>query len=125
MIKSILIVAVGGALGAVGRHLLVAAIPAATLPVGVLAANLSGSFALGLLVGFGALGAGTPEWLRLLLVVGLLGGFTTFSSFALEAALLTERGMSLLALLYVLVSVCGALGLFWLGMKLPRLIAGA
>ena len=122
MIKSILIVAAGGAVGASARYVLGVVLPATTLPIGVLAANLLGSFMLGLLVGFGALGVHMPEAVRLLVVVGILGGFTTFSSFAMEALLLGERGMSLLGVLYVLLSVFGALGFMWVGMKLPKLI---
>lgn len=124
MIKNLLLVAAGGGLGAMGRYLLGTLVPVTTVPLGVLSANLIGAFVLGVLVGFGAQGQQMPEAVRLLVVVGVLGGFTTFSSFAMEAILLSERGMSLLGLLYVLISVIGALALMWLGMKLPRLIMG-
>ncbi|MBI1363131.1 MAG: fluoride efflux transporter CrcB [Proteobacteria bacterium] len=122
--KNLLLVAAGGGLGAMGRYLLGTLVPVTTVPLGVLSANLIGAFVLGVLVGFGAQGQQMPEAVRLLVVVGVLGGFTTFSSFAMEAILLSERGMSLLGLLYVLISVIGALALMWLGMKLPRLIMG-
>ena len=91
-----LLVALGGALGSVMRYLVsVASIEAfgTAFPWGTLAVNVIGSAAIGLC---GALGV-SGEW-RLLLVTGLLGGFTTFSAFSLETGLLWERHPALAAL---------------------------
>ncbi len=61
----------------------------------------------------------TPE-LRLFAATGLLGGFTTFSAFSLDVAVLWERGEGLLAASYVLVSVCGAIAALFAGLYLVR-----
>jgi fluoride exporter len=115
-----LLVALGGAVGAwlrfaVGRLIGFSAFPWATLLV-----NVSGSFAMGLLAGWLARhGTGGENW-RLLLGVGLLGGFTTFSAFSLELALMIERGELTLAAGYALASViAGVAGLF-AGLALMR-----
>ena len=98
------LVALGGALGAGCRHLVnLAALrlfgPA--FPVGTLTVNVLGGLLMGMLVGWFALRASGGGGLRLFLATGVLGGFTTFSAFALEAVLLWERGEVLAALLYV------------------------
>ena len=114
-------VAVGGAFGAALRYQLGRAIthwlgPVAvsTFPWATLAANALGSLVMGFLAGWLARhGQGQSEQLRLLLGVGLLGGFTTFSSFSLELVLLIERGQYLLAGLYAFLSIAlGICGLF-------------
>ncbi|HTN15206.1 MAG TPA: fluoride efflux transporter CrcB [Sphingomonadaceae bacterium] len=123
-------VALGGGAGAVLRyqagrlltHLLgpatVTAFPWATLTVNVL-----GSVAMGVLAGFLARhGTGGDFW-RLLLGVGLLGGFTTFSSFSLEMMLLIERGQSGLALTYGGVSLLAGLTGLYIGLIAMR-VAG-
>ena len=107
-----LAVALGGGIGALLRYQtgramtgwlganIVGAFPFATLAV-----NAIGSLAMGLLAGWLAHRAAGGEHLRLLLGVGLLGGFTTFSAFSLELVLLIERGQYVPALLYVILSV--------------------
>ncbi len=108
-----LLVALGGGIGAwlrfvVGRLVGFSAFPWATLLV-----NVSGSFAMGLLAGWLTRDASGGEHWRLLLGVGVLGGFTTFSAFSLELALLIERGQLGTAAGYALASViAGVLGLF-------------
>ena len=91
-----LLVFVGGGTGALLRYLVSLLVDK---PIGTLAINVAGSFLIGLLV---AIPAGN---LRLLLAVGLLGGFTTFSAFSLDALRLWQRGEPMLALVYVLASV--------------------
>lgn len=105
-----LAVAIGGALGAMGRYAVVAyAFPliANRFPLGTLFVNLTGSFLLGvcyvLIVDSNLLG---PQW-RLTLMTGFLGAFTTFSAFALEAVQLWQYGHPVMAFSYVLVSVLG------------------
>jgi fluoride exporter len=121
-----LLVMLGGALGAGARHL----VGRATLsllgpayPWGTLGVNLLGGFAMGVLAGsLARLGEGGEAW-RLLLGVGVLGGFTTFSAFSLDLANMLQRGDWGLALGYVLVSVLGALGALALGLGLARATA--
>ena len=91
-----LLVFLGGGLGAVLRYLAGLIAPG---PLTTLAINVAGSFLIGLLI---AMPAGN---MRLLLAVGLLGGFTTFSAFSLDALQLWQRGQPGLALAYVLGSV--------------------
>lgn len=125
--SSISLVAAGGAFGAVLRHQLglwlgrvLSPAMLSIFPWATLAANLLGSFAMGLLAGWLIKQPSGNETIRLLLGVGLLGGFTTFSSFSLELVMLIERGQALNALLYALVSVgLGLLGLM-LGMAILR-----
>ncbi|MDZ4308188.1 fluoride efflux transporter CrcB [Allopontixanthobacter sp.] len=123
-------VAAGGAVGAVLRYQLgrtmtrflgpqtMTAFPWATLTVNVL-----GGIAMGVLAGYLARsGAGGEQW-RLLLGVGLLGGFTTFSSFSLELMLLIERGQPAAALSYALISVIASLAGLYLGLIIMRIAA--
>ncbi|MCB2045318.1 MAG: fluoride efflux transporter CrcB [Novosphingobium sp.] len=124
------LVALGGGAGAVLRYQLgrlmthwlgpntITAFPWATLT-----ANVLGSFAMGVLAGFLARhGQGGDHW-RLLIGVGLLGGFTTFSSFSLEMMLLIERGQSPLAVTYAAVSLLAGVTGLYLGLIAMR-IAG-
>ena len=76
-----------------------------------------------MLAGLLARGAGAGETVRLFVGVGVLGGFTTFSSFSLDAVVLYERGAILLALGYILVSVIGAILALFAGLSLVRAIA--
>lgn len=114
---SVLLVAAGGAFGSVLRYLvslLALAWLGAGFPWGTLAVNVMGSAAIGLLAGLGVQGE-----MRLLLVTGLLGGFTTFSAFSLETGLLAERHAGLAAL-YVAASLGLGLAAFFLSWRLAR-----
>jgi CrcB protein len=111
-----LIVFLGAGLGGAMRHgVNVAALRllGVNFPWGTLAINVAGSFVMGLVAEYFALKSGlSPQW-RLFLTTGILGGFTTFSAFSLEVALLYERGELMAAGLYVLGSVVLAVvGLF-------------
>ena len=105
-------VALGGAIGAVLRYQLGRGLThwlgvqaVTTFPWATLAANAFGSVLMGFLAGWLARhGSGEGEQLRLLLGVGLLGGFTTFSAFSLEMVLLLERGQFTFAALYAVLS---------------------
>ncbi|MFN3469024.1 MAG: fluoride efflux transporter CrcB [Novosphingobium sp.] len=118
------IVALGGGVGAMlrfhaGRAVNALTGPNTVFPWGTFAINVAGSLAMGLLAGWLAREGGS-ESLRLLLSVGVLGGFTTFSAFSLETALLIERGLHGLAAVYALGSViAGVAGLF-IGLSLMR-----
>lgn len=116
-----LTVMAGGAAGAGLRYGVGQALSARLgtgFPWGTMAVNLIGGLAMGLLAGWLARGGGEP-W-RLLLGVGVLGGFTTFSAFGLDTMLLIERGQAGLAAAYVLASVIGAVGLTALGLAMAR-----
>ena len=118
-----LIVFLGAGLGGRARHgvnVLALRLLGSAFPFGTLAVNVLGSLVMGLLVGWFA-HRGDPglPW-RLFLTTGILGGFTTFSTFSLDAASLLERGQAGLAALYILLSVgAGLLGLF-AGLALTR-----
>lgn len=117
-----LLVMLGGALGSGARYGLGLALGGGRFPWGTFAVNLGGGLAMGLVIGGLARVAGSEPW-RLLLGIGFLGGFTTFSSFALDAVTLVERGAPGLAALYVLGSVAGAIGGVAAGLALARGLA--
>ena len=107
----LVLVMLGGAIGSGARHLTgrwMLARLGPDFPYGTLTVNLVGGFAMGVLAGLLARTGGNEPW-RLLLGVGVLGGYTTFSSFSLDVVTLAERGQMLTALGYVLLSVTGAI----------------
>lgn len=119
-------VAIGGAIGASLRYLVNMAafrLAGATFPWGTLAVNLAGCFAMGLLVELLARRFDASPELRLFLATGLLGGFTTFSAFSLDAVSLWERGAATAAAGYVAASVVGSLAALIAGMWLARSLA--
>ena len=89
-------------------------------PYGTLIVNVLGSFVMGLFAGYFAFRPGISQHMRLFLTTGLLGGFTTFSSFSLDAALLIERHAWGLALGYVVGSFAAGLSALFLGLALFR-----
>jgi fluoride exporter len=106
--KLILAIAAGGAIGAVGRHMVnVLALSwfGNAFPWGTLTVNFFGCFLMGVLVETSALVWSPSQALRAFIAVGFLGALTTFSSFSLDVAVLYERGQPLLAAIYVLASV--------------------
>ncbi len=121
--KAIALVALGGALGAVARLLVTRALPDA-FPWGTLAVNLVGSFAIGwLLASPASRVAGTPE-LKLLLVTGVLGGFTTYSAFNHETLALWSAGLRASAGLYCFGTLVGAWAAGLLGIWVARATSG-
>jgi CrcB protein len=122
-LQSSLLVALGGALGAWLRFAAGRLIGGAGFPWATLGVNLLGSFAMGLLAGWLARQGGGSESWRLLLGVGLLGGFTTFSAFSLEMAQLIERGALASAGLYAAASVVGGIAGLFLGLAAMRAVA--
>jgi CrcB protein len=118
-----LIVFLGGGLGAATRHgvnILAAGLLGTAFPYGTLFINVAGSFVMGLIAEYFALKAGLPQHLRLFLTTGILGGFTTFSAFSLEAALLYERGQVIGAAVYVVASVVLAIAGLFAGLAIVR-----
>lgn len=115
--------AAGGAVGAVGRYLVylaAAALLGHGFPFGTLTVNIVGSFVMGLLVEGMALAWSISDTQRLFLVVGILGAFTTFSTFSLDVAVLHERRQPILVATYVLTSVVGSVGALFAGLALMR-----
>ena len=126
MPTTLLFVGLGGAFGAVCRYLLgIQALRAlgAGFPYGTFAANLIGGLLMGALTGWLALrgGADAEKW-RLLLGVGVLGGFTTFSAFSLETALMIERRAYGTAAAYSLASVILSVAALFAGLLVMRRI---
>jgi CrcB protein len=120
-----LLVMIGGAIGSAGRY----AVGKLTLdmlgpdyPWGTLAVNLIGGFLMGLLAGM-LTRTGGSEQTRLLIGVGVLGGFTTFSAFSLDAVTMIERGQWGVAVTYALVSVIGSVLALFGGLYLVRTVA--
>lgn len=89
-------------------------------PFGTLIVNVLGSFVMGLFAGYFAYRAGIPQHVRLFLTTGILGGFTTFSSFSLDAALLVERHSFGLAAGYVVGTVAASVAALFFGLALFR-----
>jgi len=122
--KHLAFVAVGGAIGSGLRHLVNLAalrLLGPGFPAGTLAVNVIGGLAMGLLVGWLALRySGGGQGLRLFLATGVLGGFTTFSAFSLDAVTLWERGEPAIAALYVVASVVLAIAAVAVGLALMR-----
>lgn len=120
-----LIVFLGAGIGGALRHgvnLAVMRLGWVAFPIGTLAINVLGSFLMGILAEYFALRAHLPLHWRLFLTTGVLGGFTTFSAFSLDAALLYERGKLGLSAVYILGSVLFSLGAFFLAITLVRWI---
>ncbi|HVX72980.1 MAG TPA: fluoride efflux transporter CrcB [Devosia sp.] len=119
-----LLVAIGGALGSMARYgtgVLVGKAWSASFPLGTMLINIVGSVAMGLFIGY--LVRTTPAWqadARLFVAVGVLGGFTTFSSFSLDAVSMLERGELGLALFYVLGSVIIGIAALFAGLVVMR-----
>jgi len=119
------LVGCGGMLGSISRYLVGGWIqnqifPAGTFPFGTMAVNIAGCFLIG--IGHGLLELRqvlTPE-LRLLLMVGFLGGFTTFSTFGLESWIMLRDGSLVRTAANILVQVLAGLVAVWLGSNLSR-----
>lgn len=120
--SALLAVALGGAAGSVARYVLGAAVQAragAGFPYGTLVVNITGSFLLGGLSTWLVARAAAPE-VRLLLMIGLCGGYTTFSSFAYESALMLQDGRLLRTGTYVAASVILTIAAMFAGFSAAR-----
>lgn len=118
--NAILLVALGGALGAVGRFAAGAWLKSAAFPWATLGVNLLGALLMGLLIGWMSRQPAPHEGLRLFLAVGLLGGFTTFSAFSMDLFSLLEKRDMLALAGYLGGSVLGGLALFVAGYFVMR-----
>jgi len=123
--RQLLAVAAGGAVGASLRWILAGAVQRAaggSFPWGTFVVNALGSFLLGFLFVYLIERSSTGELMRLALTVGLLGAFTTFSTYSLESLRLLQAGAYGLAMANVLGQVVVCLLLTWLGLQIARLI---
>lgn len=120
--RSVLAIAAFGAVGSLARWSVQQAVPRpGQVPWGTFAVNVAGALLAGLLVGLFARRLALPMWIEEALFVGFLGGFTTFSAFSLETALLLERGAIATGLAYATGSLAGGvLGVLG-GIRLGRL----
>lgn len=119
------LVAAGGGLGAMARYGLSLTVgrlvPASAWPWSTFVANVSGGLLMGLLAGWLALKAGAgQESVRLFAAVGVLGGFTTFSAFSLEVALMIERRELATAFVYAVGSVVISIAALFVGLMIAR-----
>jgi CrcB protein len=118
------VVALGGALGSVARYATligVGRLMGVGFPYGVLVANVMGGFVMGVLVELMALIWSPSDAMRVFLTVGVLGGYTTFSSFSLDVWLLLEKGLYGPAILYIAASVILSVAALVAGLTLTRL----
>lgn len=123
--NSIFAVAVGGAIGAVLRYLLnieVTRTLGAHFPWGILIVNLVGCFVMGAIAEGFALKFSAPQEIRSFMMTGILGGFTTFSAFALDAGNMIERDAFGLAGIYVVASVGGSILALFVGLWTMRAV---
>ena len=125
MLKNILIIGTGGFVGSVARYLvslLNLTVNFHSIPVGTLLVNIIGSFAIGFLTGIAEKSMIlTPAW-RLFLMVGLCGGFTTFSAFANENLMLIHNGQFMSVLLYTGLSIFLGFLAVYLGYVLTNIL---
>jgi CrcB protein len=119
----ILTVALGGALGSVGRYLVAGAVQPAWwpgFPFGIFVVNVTGGLAMGLITALAALKLNLTPEMRAFLTTGILGGYTTFSTFSLDSAMLMERGAYAQAGAYVIGSVVLSILALFAGLWLVR-----
>jgi fluoride exporter len=107
-VATVVLVAVGGAFGTLARYGLAGIINNRSHPWGTVAVNVIGSLLLGLMVGYWGFGAASPG--KIALAVGVLGGFTTFSTFALDTIYLWQKGEATTAMVTLAVTVLVGIG---------------
>lgn len=115
-------VAIGGVIGATARYALAQAIttPDHGFPVATFLTNIVGSLMLGMVVAAGAARVTTGRHLRPFVAVGVIGSFTTFSTFAIENVVLVDRGDLPVAVLYVVATLVAGLGAARIGIGVAR-----
>lgn len=120
-----LAVAAGGALGAIARYWMIGLVDSwagHALPWGTLGVNVLGAFGLGVMIELLALAWSPSPQLSAMIMVGVVGAFTTFSAFTVELFLMLERGEFVHAALYSTGSVLLSLGGLFAGLRLTRLV---
>lgn len=114
--RLMLLVGIGGAIGAMLRYAITDIMPSDELPYGTITVNLLGSLLLGIIFGALAADALINQDNLLLFGTGLLGAFTTMSAFAMETVKLSENEIST-AFFYIIITIVGSVGLAWTGYK--------
>ena len=117
MVKNFILIGVGGALGSMLRYGLSFLIRYKAFPLATLLINVMGSFVIGLAIAYCAKNIVFEYNWKLFVVVGLCGGFTTFSSFSLENLHLLQNGRYFLSALYIVSSVLSGIAAAWFGFK--------
>ena len=120
---TIIAIGLGGAIGALARYAVssqITHVAGSAFPWGILIVNVAGCFLMGVIAELSALSWNLSPELRALLTTGILGGFTTFSAFALDTVVLSERGDMTATLLYVVGSVAGSVAALYLGLYVVR-----
>ena len=115
--RLMLLVGIGGAIGAILRYVISDIIPSDEFPYGTITVNLLGSLILGFMFGAIAADALISQDNLLLFGTGLLGAFTTMSTFAMETVNLSENEIST-TFLYVILTISGSIGLAWSGYRI-------
>ncbi|MCP4393775.1 MAG: fluoride efflux transporter CrcB [Alphaproteobacteria bacterium] len=118
-----LAVACGGAVGASARYvvsIIIGELLGKAFPYGTMTVNIIGSLVMGVLLGLMAMKWNVSQELRSFLIVGVMGGFTTFSSFSMDFAYLFEKGEMMHGFYYVAGSVLLGLGAFFTGMQITK-----
>lgn len=127
MINNFLLVFLGGGLGSVARygmtHMVARTTASSSFPWPILSVNILGAFLIGMLMEILALRISLDAPSRFLLVTGFLGGFTTFSAFSLEAALMLEKADYVNLGLYIAASVMGTIAAVFLGSYSVKLVS--
>ena len=126
--QSVLAIAIGGALGALGRHYMnvfISMTAKVSFPVGILLVNVLGCFLMGVLIACFTLVWNPSQEIKLFLITGFLGAFTTFSAFSLDVMTLWSRGAVFEAMAYILASVVLSIMAVFLGHLIVWKIFGA
>ena len=125
--QNLLLVAIGGAAGACSRYLFIEMIfflhRASSFPIGTILVNIIGSFLMGIICFFvdNYSNILSPQ-IKLLLVTGFLGGFTTFSAFSIDTFRLINSGQIMLALLYIISSTAFSILAIFFGFYLSKML---
>jgi CrcB protein len=118
----LLAVALGGAVGSLARYFVAGAIPSYPFPWGIFVVNVTGGFLMGVIVEMSALKLQLTPEVRAFLTVGVLGGYTTFSTFSLDSALLIQRGAYATAAGYMIGSAVLSVAALFAGLFLVRAV---